>query len=89
MKDTMKDNKGEIRSGIITAVAVNLGAVVLRLVWMIIPGVPILGSTQAMAIVASVAAVSLAITRNKYTSCNLIVVVTCVITTWLMDLLAN
>ena len=90
MKDIMKNNKDTILNGVLVAVALNLGAIVLRLVWMTIPGgVPMLGSTQAVTIVAVIAIISLAITRNKYMSYNLVVIITSVVTAWLMCLIAH
>lgn len=89
MKDTMKDivknNKDIVLNGILVAVVLNLGTIALQLVWVsAIPGAPRLSSVQAMTIVTIVAAISLAVTRNKYTGYNLIVVATYAITAWLM-----
>ena len=88
-KDIMKNNKDIVLNGILVAVALNLGAIVLRLVWVTIPGVPMLGSTQAMIVVAIIAIISLAVTRNKYMSYNLVVIITSVVTAWLMHLAVN
>ena len=89
MKDIMKNNKDIVLNGVLIAVALNLGAIVLRLVWVTIPGVPMLGSTQSMTVVAIIAIISLAMTRNKYMSYNLVVIITSVVTAWLMHLAVN
>ena len=86
----MKDNnKDIILAGTLTAVALNLGAVVLRLVWTTIPGVPMLSSVQAMTITTVIAVISLVVTKNKYMCYNLVVVVTFLATAWLMHLTVN
>ena len=86
----MKNNKDIVLNGVLIAVALNLGAIVLRLVWVTIPGVPMLGgSAQAITVVAIIAIISLAMTRNKYMSYNLVVIITSVVTAWLMHLAVN
>ena len=90
IKDIMKNNKDIVLNGVLIAVALNLGAIVLRLVWVTIPGVPMLGgSAQAITVVAIIAIISLAMTRNKYMSYNLVVIITSVVTAWLMHLAVN
>ena len=84
----MKDNKDIVLNGILVAIVLNLGSIALQLVWAFIAsathGDSRLSSVQAMTIVTIVAVISLAVTRNKYTGYNLIVVATCAITAWLM-----
>ena len=87
MKDTMKDNKDIVLNGALVAVALNLGAIALQLVWAFIAsaiGASRLSSVQAMTIVAVIAIVTLAVTKNKYMCYNLVVVVTSLTVAWLM-----